>query len=381
MSRAALRQIGDGTAAEGDALKISVIIPTHNRKEMLREHLLTLARQACPPARFEVVVVDGGSGDGTAEMMASLEGAMPYPLKSLRQGNLGPGSNRNLGIRNSDGDVLLFINDDVIPDDRLLLEHLEFHERNREGNIAMLGRVVQAADARTTPFMEFFEPFAYWSIEGETEVDYRYFWTCNISVKRSFLLEKGLFDDSVAYPAHEDVELGYRLCRQGLRIVYNDRALGHHHHFQTFDGECRHQYLMGYYLYFLWDKVPDWRVYERLPVICWRMPRLLLARRIARHLGRLVSFNRLTVPWVFAPLVRRLERSPRGAAWARPLYWKIFTYHYRTGVADGFRDRSAVSIFNLVILKPGSIARRLLSWRDRRDASRGRRPERREGGQ
>lgn len=333
---------------DANAPKLTVVIPTHNRKDMLRRNLEALARQTCPVEDFEVVVVDGGSEDGTPEMMASLQGRFPYRLTSLRQGNLGPGSNRNLGIRHSRGDILLFINDDVLPQPDFLVRHLEFHRQFPEPCWAMLGRVLQADEVKTTSFMRFFEPFAFNIIEGAQEVDFYFFWTCNFSLKRRFVLENGMFNESVGYPAHEDVELGYRLAQKGLRIRYNPLALGHHHHFVTFDAECRHQYSMGYHFYLLWKNVPDWRLYRWVPLMCGRMPLPMYLRKLGRHVLRLLLFNAITVPLFFRPLVGFLDRHQSLAPLARPLYWKVLNYYMRRGIADGLRARSVACVLNII---------------------------------
>lgn len=327
--------------------RICILIPTHDRKDILQETLRRLAAQTCPPDLFEVIVIDGGSEDGTDRLMASLAGSFPYRLKSLRQGNLGPGSNRNLGIRHAEAEILLFINDDVLPAPDFVQRHLEYHEKWPEAHWAVLGRVVQDPGVQMTPFSRFFEPFAFSTIGKREELDFRYFWTCNLSVKRSFLLQHGIFSESVRYPAHEDVELGYRLEQKGLRIRYCPEALGHHHHFMTFERECKHQYEMGYYFHLLWKNVRDWRLYEWIPLICWQMPRPLLAKRLARHAARLILFNRLTVPLLFEPLIAVLEQRPGLARHARILYWKVLTYYARRGIADGLRARSVTTVLNL----------------------------------
>jgi GT2 family glycosyltransferase len=297
-----------------------------------------------------VIVVDGGSVDGTPEMMASLD-PVPYRLKYLRNGDFGPGSNRNLGIRNSEGDILVFVNDDVLFEPDSLQVHLDFHRRHPEPNCAMLGRATFPEAIKTTSFMKAFEPFNYAIIEGREQVDFYFFWTCYISLKKKLMLENGMFNDTVAYPAHEDVELGYRLEQKGLKILYNPKSLGYHHHSTTLDNECRHMYMMGYYFHLLWENVEDWRLYRWAPQICWRMPQPELSKAVVRHIIRLALCNGLTVPHLIRPLVGWLEKSKRFHKFATPLYWKILTYYTRKGIADGLRARSVSCILNMVTIK------------------------------
>src|SRR5579871_3087260 len=96
-------------------MKLSVVIPTYNRKESLRRTLDGLARQTYPFSEFEVVVVSDGSTDGTAEMLAQYMQTAPYALCAITQANGGPSRARNRGIREARYDVIVFLDDDVEP--------------------------------------------------------------------------------------------------------------------------------------------------------------------------------------------------------------------------------------------------------------------------
>src|SRR5258707_10281865 len=97
---------------------LSVVIPTYNRCASLRRLLDALARQTLSADRFEVIVVDDGSSDGTRELLRTLK--TPYALVSIEQPNQGPGAARNRGVRAASGDLILFLDDDVVPMDDLL---------------------------------------------------------------------------------------------------------------------------------------------------------------------------------------------------------------------------------------------------------------------
>ena len=74
--------------------KVSVIIPTYNRKGTLKTTLLSLSGQTFTD--FEVVVADDGSTDGTHQMLKEL--SLPYPLKHIWQANSGRSAARNMGL-------------------------------------------------------------------------------------------------------------------------------------------------------------------------------------------------------------------------------------------------------------------------------------------
>src|SRR5829696_3704016 len=90
---------------------LSIIIPTYNRKDLLRETLNSLAQQTYPSNHFEVIIVDDGSTDGTAAIAAE---AFPFILRYFWQSNQGDASARNLGAQQSQADILVFLDDDIL---------------------------------------------------------------------------------------------------------------------------------------------------------------------------------------------------------------------------------------------------------------------------
>jgi len=81
--------------------------------------------------------------------------------------------------------------------------------------------------------------FGYRQIQRKREIDYRFFYTANLSMKREFLQSYGNFDENFKMAAYEDIELGFRLSKAGMRILYNPRAVGYHYQFFTFADACR----------------------------------------------------------------------------------------------------------------------------------------------
>ncbi|KJR41168.1 glycosyl transferase family 2 protein, partial [Candidatus Magnetoovum chiemensis] len=102
----------------------SVIIPTYNRSGTLSRCLEALSAQDFPFDKFEVIVCDDGSSDDTAAAVTRFKASLT--LKYIRQDNKGPAAARNLGILNSIGKYLLFLNDDAIAADNLLTNHSRF---------------------------------------------------------------------------------------------------------------------------------------------------------------------------------------------------------------------------------------------------------------
>lgn len=237
---------------------ISIIIPTHNRKNVLLECLAAFAGQDFN-GTFEVVLVDDGSDDGTRETVLKDACRLRLKLSYFWQENKGPAAARNLGTNNSAGDLLIFTGDDMIPERDLLKEHAAFHAAHPEESAAMLG--LAAWDPRIHP-----SPFALWLENGGPQFGFGKFspgekvgafWTANISVKKTFLTKNGIFDEDFKYPAGEDVELGMRLKKKGLEITYNPKAVVRHFHRISFSSYCRRQELAGSALGLLEEKHPE----------------------------------------------------------------------------------------------------------------------------
>jgi len=98
---------------------LSVVIPTYNRLPILRQCLEALERQelAAPIERFEVVLVDDGSTDDTVVWLEANAASLPH-LRLIRQDHGGPAEGRNRGVEQARGDVVVFIDSDlvVLPD-------------------------------------------------------------------------------------------------------------------------------------------------------------------------------------------------------------------------------------------------------------------------
>ncbi|HEX5484255.1 MAG TPA: glycosyltransferase family A protein, partial [Terriglobia bacterium] len=121
--------------------KISVAIPSYNRKVILRKTIEGYLHQTVREEILEILIVDDGSTDGTAEAVTELGGTSPIPIRCLRQEKKGQAAGRNYGIREARGELILFGDDDVVPAPNMVGVHLAWHKAHPEPSFAVMGRV------------------------------------------------------------------------------------------------------------------------------------------------------------------------------------------------------------------------------------------------
>jgi glycosyltransferase involved in cell wall biosynthesis len=208
---------------------ISVVIPTHDRAALLSASLASLERQDLSPDRFEVVVVDDASTDTTAAVCAASGLRQLRLVRLARQSGIA--SAKNMGLFVARAPIVFFFDDDDIADEHLLQAHLDQHRRHPDPNVAVLGFTDWAPGLRRTPIMDFVTGsggflFSYGQFTDGQILDYTGFWGGRSSCKRTLLANEGVFHPDFTWGC-EDIELGYRLSRFGLRVIYTAAAISY----------------------------------------------------------------------------------------------------------------------------------------------------------
>lgn len=244
---------------------ISVIIPTYNRKETLLRCLDALNNQTYSFRKFEVIVIDDGGNDGTSEIQNTKN--YNFDFAYLWQENSGPATARNKGIEAARGEYILIINDDTIAAANLIEKHLEIHKHLQNTKAAVLGTFDYVPESKIKPFVYFLSVspmvFAYPIMKTDNFYNYRFFWTCNISIKKQALIDAGMFDEDFNEPMVEDTELGYRLEKMGYKVYYSDKARAMHDHTLTPEGFARRQKMSGRNVVKLFKKHPELLIKEQ----------------------------------------------------------------------------------------------------------------------
>lgn len=276
--------------SNGAPCRLSIIIPTYNRLEILKRCLRLLEEQSASRDSFEVLVVDDGSTDGTREYLESYVVASPLQARYFYQQNKKQGVARNLGAQHARGDLLMFIGDDILATPVLVEQHLAFHDRyNTNRNMAVLGYIRWAPDMKVTRFMnwvgEMGWQFGFSLIKDPMDLPFNFFYTSNISLPQQRFIDCGGFDEDFREYGWEDIELSLRLKERGLKIVYNPEALAYHFHPTSLASFCQRQMKVGYSALCFFNKHPEM---ERFLSMTW-VPRYSIFKRSFLSLIRWIS--------------------------------------------------------------------------------------------
>lgn len=222
---------------------VSVVIPTYNRLPRLKKVLVALESQQFPLDEVQVVIVSDGSTDGTDEYLSNLSTSLR--LTFVPQTNAGPAAARNNGIKHACGEYVLFIDDDIIPAPALIAEHMRLHAI--EANLVVLGPMNSPDDFTFSPWVAWEQAMLMKQYEAMVAEKWkptaRQFYTGNTSLSHKHLVEAGGFDER--FRRAEDVELAYRLVRQGVQFVFNPQAICYHYAERSFRSWVETPYAYG----------------------------------------------------------------------------------------------------------------------------------------
>jgi GT2 family glycosyltransferase len=308
-------------------MRATIVVPTYNRCHSLQRLLEALERQTV--ADFEVVVVDDGSTDGTPELLARIR--TTYNLTVIQQPNRGPAAARNLGSQRANGELLVFLDDDVVPVPGLLAMHLAAHRLNADADIVAIGPMAAPKNWPRPAWIRWEEEILgvqYRAmLAGEYACSPRQFYTANASLLRARFLDVGGFDQ--IFKRAEDVEMAYRMRDLGARFVFLPEAIVYHYAERTFDAWCRTPYQYGRYDVIMHRE----KGHEALPCAAREFhSRHLLTRSLARACVGNAALVGLTV--IALRGVADLADRVRARGVARLALSGIFNVLYWQGASD-----------------------------------------------
>lgn len=189
-------------------IKLSLIIPVHNGGESFRRCMEGVSSAVSPEC--EIIVVADGESDGSWKI-ADAFGARTFTLPE----SMGPARARNSGARVANGEILFFIDADVVVKPETVRKVLSSFEEAPE-IAALFGSYDDAPAAGN--FLSQYKNLLHHFVHQTSREDAATFWSGCGAIRRDVFRRMGGFDEGYHRPSIEDVELGYRLKRAGYRI-------------------------------------------------------------------------------------------------------------------------------------------------------------------
>jgi GT2 family glycosyltransferase len=205
--------------------QVSVIVPTHQRRQALRRALESLAGQSEPTATYEVIVSIDASTDGTREMLEAL--VVPYDLRWVAPAGRGRAAACNAALAAARGEVLIVLDDDMTVAPDFVRRHLAHHPPS--SRLCVLGAVPVELDADSSHAARYVKEKFDRHLARLSDPRHlalpRSFYTGNASLRTEVMREVGGFDESFGVYGNEDVELSLRLRAAGVELLYDPGAL------------------------------------------------------------------------------------------------------------------------------------------------------------
>tara|TARA_A100001388_G_C28769916_1_gene503163 strand:- start:1286 stop:2197 length:912 start_codon:yes stop_codon:yes gene_type:complete len=279
-------------------MKVSIVIPTFNRKPILEKCLFALEKQKLNKIveDYEVIVVDDGSTDDTVIWINNNRKILPHVIL-YEQEHGGPALARNLGVSKAKYEIIIFIDSDLVVLDNFIISHVKKllpSWRKKNLKCFTYGSVINTSNFHN-PQSEKYKFL---------DTSFAYFATGNVAISRDLLLSVGLFDTSFSLYGWEDLELGERLQKIGTKLIKCPEAVGFHWH-PPFDCDqieslIKQEKERAKMALIFFKKHPNLRV----RVMIQLTPFHVLIWQIL-SLGELISINRLL------PLLKFLVKSGR----------------------------------------------------------------------
>ncbi|CAN5467708.1 glycosyltransferase family 2 protein [soil metagenome] len=236
-------------------MEISVIIPTFNGANKIEA---TLTALSCQTIRdFEVVVIVDGSTDNTIDVVKRFEKKFPKLIIHSTP-NQGRANAKNEGVSVANGNILVFIDDDIRLFDDALARYQQFHFKNKDtivfGHLEMDPLMAKQND--------------FWNYRRTVESSWRENQDLNISLKNYAITSAnlsvtkrifnlvGIFDPTLK--DSEDFVFGVKALQAGIPVIYSPQIRGYHDDFSTLMAYVRRQneYIKSKYV--VLEKYPEY---------------------------------------------------------------------------------------------------------------------------
>jgi len=214
--------------------QLSIVIGTYNQRDVLKKILESFNTQTAKKGSFELIVVDSTSSDGTRNMLETFEAH--YPFRFIIQENRGKAAARNRGVAAATGSIIMITDADMIAHPDLVKTHLQAHAEAKvptcfEGVTMNMHRLEWPTTSHNL------YPYISRNLKDGSRLGWYYFLTGNISFPKAVFDSENGFDETFMSYGWEDLELGYRLSKKKVPLVFLKNAINYHYHVVTKDEE------------------------------------------------------------------------------------------------------------------------------------------------
>ncbi len=228
---------------------ISIIVPVFNGSHCIHRCLQSLVNQEYDHHQYEIIVVDDGSTDSTVDIV--IKNPM---VRLISQENKGPAAARNTGAKHARGDVLLFTDADCVASKGWLSEMMRPLNENI-GVVGVKGTYRTKQKGITARFVQLEYEDKYDVMKRAPFVDF--IDTYAAAYKKDVFLNAGGFDENFPVACAEDVDLSFRLSRQGNLMVFNPHAWVYHTHPDRIKDYIKKKYKFAYWRVQALRNAPD----------------------------------------------------------------------------------------------------------------------------
>jgi len=221
---------------------LSIIIPIYNSHSTI-DRVLKAIFQSDLKINFEILLVDDGSKD-IKKINRILSDFPKNKLKLLKQKHLGPAAARNLGAKKAKGDIVVFLDSDVVLEPDCLSGIINNFKKDKK--LVALNGVYSQKPANPSFFTWYLSLFKYYQWVKSSKKDYTGFSTKLAAIKKTIFLKLGGFDCRYKDALVEDYEFGYRL-RKKYKVLVDNQVCGAHFH-PNFE-QCFKNYYQRVYLW------------------------------------------------------------------------------------------------------------------------------------
>ena len=214
---------------------VSIVIPAYNSQETIAQTIESCISQSYETDDLEIVVVDDGSTDDTAEIIKK------RPVRFISQDNNGPAAARNAGWKAASGEIVCFTDSDCVPEEEWVEKIVAKYTSDDIGGV---GGSYEIANKESLLAECIHDEIIQKHAATPAETDF--LGSFNVSYRKRVLQEVGGFDESFRRASGEDNDLAYRVKKAGYRLIFDKETKVAHYHQSSLvkylKEQCRHGY-------------------------------------------------------------------------------------------------------------------------------------------